>query len=385
MKSYRELTREVEMEFQDTQSAISMYAEAVIDEIDAIIESASLSSAFFTEETISIDINNASASASTNAVKTSNKSAKSANKAEKAVDAEVKAAKKSIFARMSEAISKIFKRLSELLTKGKIHIKTMEQNKKMKKTGNLVRQYCNVQIQVCDFWSYVKKIDEEIGKYIDKTDKHTIELNITKKIKDDNQINILTENITELTKAIGKNSSTFEILADTRANYEKYSKQLADQTKDLENDIKQYQSSPKFRNIVKYSTKAKADQVKIAKTQAIVTKIGPKKLNTETVTLQELWRRLMRLEPGSFPSNLAKKARRMQNELTNEKIFEYFTANENGHRALVSYSANLSALMMAYSNFYSAITDYYLNAIIKTIATFDARIPRRDELVINRG
>lgn len=344
-------------EMMEARTAINIYCESVINDIDNELKTTELSPLhYFTED---------------------------GDEASQSAEAELKATKKSIFEKLEEAISKIFKKISDLLTKGKLHLKAMEQDKKMKRIGNLVRKYCNVQIEVCDFWNYVKKVDNDIQKHIEKVDVKSIKSAF--KPNGDNDMAILTENITELTKAIQQNSNSFEIFGDLRSNYEKYSNQLDSETKTLQDDIHKYQTTIKLNELGTYAAKAKMSQAKVAKTQAIIDKIGPKKLNSETVTLQELWRRLMRLEPKSFPSNLAKKAKRMQNDLTDEKIFNYFITDENGHRILMTYSNDLSALMIAYGNFYSALVDYYLNAIIKTIAAFDVRVPRREELAVNRG
>ena len=93
----------------------------------------------------------------------------------------------------------------------------------------------------------------------------------------------------------------------------------------------------------------------------------PKKIGTEQVTIQELYKRISSLDPEKFPSNVAATAATVNKYMQQASTLNTFVNSTDGSKGATAYASKVSSLLTAYTQFHQALIDFYLSIIISIL------------------
>lgn len=321
MKSYKELSDAITEEITEMANSIDIYAESVIRMIDSMEADESFRQMYFTETT------------------------------EEAEKAEKEKTKENIFKKIKDAVSKIFKKLADMLTKGKIKVKSSIQRRKMKDLLTLVNKYKNHSIIVINLWDYGKFVDGTIASLTERVDEKTLEM-IESKRNGKSHIEILTLSLDQISE-------------DIRTNPDKYPRLMP---QDIPDTLKPVSNTDNV--IINKSTEMIFNLVK-----SIFSKCPPKLYAIENVTIGELYRRLNKLSPETYPELIVKKAKFIESKITSQatlqnlKLYDDVDPSKDAgvYKSIIKYSSQLSKLMISYVKFYQTMCDYYISELSKAV------------------
>lgn len=216
---------------------------------------------------------------------------------------------KNIFTNIKNAIKTIFNKIISIFTRGKTAIKGNVQNNNLKKLAEAVKVYGDVKIEILDVWSFSNFADKTIDSFTEEFDNKNIEI---------------------LNRARGKNKAINVLIEN-------------------------------LNNIVCGTT---ANRIIIALAPiSILFSDCPKNIGIESISIKDLYNRLVLLKPDKFPSIIASKTNDVNTYMQREETLKYFSESINGNNGAVIHARDMSALLSAYTNFHQSMIDYYLSII----------------------
>lgn len=93
----------------------------------------------------------------------------------------------------------------------------------------------------------------------------------------------------------------------------------------------------------------------------------PRKIGTETITLQELYQRLVTLAPQKFASTIKADLQNASMYLTRTDCLQEFALTNGGSNSAVDYSRKISHLLTSYARFHQAMIDFYLSIVVNIV------------------
>ena len=90
----------------------------------------------------------------------------------------------------------------------------------------------------------------------------------------------------------------------------------------------------------------------------------PRKIGTETITLQELYQRLVALAPQKFASTIKADLQNASMYLTRT---DCLALTNGGSNSAVDYSRKISHLLTSYARFHQAMIDFYLSIVVNIV------------------
>lgn len=391
LEIYDEYADSSVQELVQTANLIEIYAENAMNLIDDMEANEAFRNSYFTEATA------------------------------EAEDAAKEAANKNIFAKIAETISKIFSKLAAVLSKGKTAAKAAKQNSDLKKIGPAVQKFPAIKIKLQDVWSYNKFVEDMIDKHIKKFDKKTTLGLFGKTFGTGKAIDALTKNMSLMASEMrtpsnkqftvhGKGASTgrkirgaagraavgaavggaigkpvlFNVgagLSDTGAAAAGAINKVipgaaAAISTAASNADKLISQVPIVQGVLVYI--GAGGPLAVGTAAAIAGAFGiaaiarlfsncPKKIGTEQVTLQELYKRVSTLNPAKFPSEVAATAATANKYMQQTTTLNAFVQSADGSKGATAYAQKVSSLLSAYTQFHQALIDFYLSIIVSIL------------------
>lgn len=392
LEIYDEYADSSVQELVQTANLIEIYAENAMNLIDDMEANEAFRNSYFTEATA------------------------------EAEDAAKEAANKNIFAKIAETISKIFSKLAAVLSKGKTAAKAAKQSSDLKKIGPAVQKFPAVKIKLQDVWSYNKFVEDMIDKHIKKFDKKTTLGLFGKTFGTGKAIDALTKNMALMASEMrtpsnkqftihGKGASTGRKVAgavgragvaaavggaigkpvifhDNPTGLTDVGKEIgaaimgANQTvgraaaKTVRAARDVVVATPWLQNALVYI--GAGGPLAVGTAAAIAGAFGiaaiarlfsncPKKIGTEQVTIQELYKRVSTLNPAKFPSEVAATAATANKYMQQTTTLNAFVQSADGSKGATAYAQKVSSLLSAYTQFHQALIDFYLSIIVSIL------------------
>lgn len=392
LEIYDEYADSSVQELVQTANLIEIYAESAMSLIENMEATEAFRNSYFTE---------ASAEAETAAQET---------------------AKKNIFATIAESIAKIFSKLASLLSKGKTAAKAAKQGSDLKKIGPAVQKFPAVKIKIQDVWSYNKFVEDTIDKHIKKFDKKSTLGLFGKTFGTGKAIDALTKNLMLMASEMrtpsnkqftinGKGASAGRKVAGAAgraavaaavggaigkpALFDDNPSGLSNAGKAVTAAI--MSQSGTMGKVIERGTKAARDVVvatpllqnalvyigaggplAIGTAAAIAGVFGiaaitrlfsncPKKIGTEQITIQELYKRVSSLNPEKFPSEITSTIANVNKYMQQATTLSAFVESADGSKGATAYANKVSSLLSAYTNFHQSLIDFYLSIIVSIL------------------
>lgn len=384
LEIYDEYADSSVQELVQTANLIEIYAENTMTLIDDMESAEAFRNSYFTEAT------------------------------EEAENAASNAANKNIFAKIAESISKIFSKLASILSKGKTVAKAAKQNSDLKKIGSAVQNFPAVKLKIQDVWSYNKFVEDTMDKHIKKFDKKTTLNLFNRTLGEGKAIDVLTKNMMQmasemrvpsnrkfviggpgikklvggagviaggtgaLSKVLAK-KSTIPLGMPINLKTAGFDMPLvsAAANKALSGAAVANASHLSLNAILTGATAViGAHGPLIAGTAVVLAGLVilakvfgacPKKIGTEQVTIQELYKRISSLDPEKFPSNVAATAATVNKYMQQASTLNAFVNSTDGSKGATAYASKVSSLLTAYTQFHQALIDFYLSIIISIL------------------
>lgn len=89
----------------------------------------------------------------------------------------------------------------------------------------------------------------------------------------------------------------------------------------------------------------------------------PRKIGVETITVKELYQRLVTLAPQKFPSIIKADLQNAGAYLTRTECLQEFALTNGGTNSAVEYSRKISHLLTSYARFRQSMIDFYLSIV----------------------
>ena len=389
LEIYDEYADSSVQELVQTANLIEIYAENAMNLIDGMEANEAFRNSYFTEATA------------------------------EAEDAAKEAANKNIFAKIAETISKIFSKLAAVLSKGKTAAKAAKQSSDLKKIGPAVQKFPAVKIKLQDVWSYNKFVEDTIDKHIKKFDKKSTLGLFGKTFGTGKAIDALTKNLSLMASEMRTPSNKqFTIHgkgvgAGKKVGLAAGAAGLAVTTFNSvlpgETGITTFNNTGKaiVKGITKANSHAGTAVMKAGKAArdfvvgvpwlnnalilvgsnaplatgtaaviagafgiALLARVFtgcPKKIGTEQVTLQELYKRVSTLNPDKFPSEVANTAATVNKYMQQATTLNAFVQSSDGSKGATAYAQKVSALLSAYTQYHQALIDFYLSIIVSIL------------------
>lgn len=384
LEIYDEYADSSVQELVQTANLIEIYAENTMTLIDDMESAEAFRNSYFTEAT------------------------------EEAENAASNAANKNIFAKIAESISKIFSKLASILSKGKTVAKAAKQNSDLKKIGSAVQNFPAVKLKIQDVWSYNKFVEDTMDKHIKKFDKKTTLNLFNRTLGEGKAIDVLTKNMMQmasemrvpsnrkfviggpgikklvggagviaggtgaLSKVLAK-KSTIPLGMPINLKTAGFDMPLVSDAanKALSGAAVANASHLSLNAILTGATAViGAHGPLIAGTAVVLAGLVilakvfgacPKKIGTEQVTIQELYKRISSLDPEKFPSNVAATAATVNKYMQQASTLNTFVNSTDGSKGATAYASKVSSLLTAYTQFHQALIDFYLSIIISIL------------------
>lgn len=313
-----------------------------------------------------------------------------------------------VLAKIKASISKIFTAMINTIQKGKIATTSNIQASKLTKLATIVKEFPSVNIKIQDVWSYSKFIDGLIDEHVRKFKrKNTLNL-FDKLIGTGRAIDALIGNLDLMSEqmrnpknkqftvkgrggklTVGSKVSTGAKIAvggtvigaakvattpgvsNVVNGVATASKYLGNETGILSGPVGQAArevmvfvgaNGPLVMNAALIIGGA-VGLLAIAK---VFTKC-PRKIGTETITLQELYQRLVALAPQKFASTIKADLQNASMYLTRTDCLEEFALTNGGSNSAVDYSRKISHLLTSYARFHQAMIDFYLSIVVNIV------------------
>lgn len=352
-------------ELAEGVKSIAMYTESVMKTLDMLEENRLIKAMYFTE---SKDDSTDDKSNDKNNEKEDDKSSDKKSTTDKD--------EKGIIGKIGEAISTIFHKIISLFTRGKTSAKGVAQANGLKKISGRVKKYGNVKVKIQDVWSFGRFADKAIDEYTKGFDKKIVEILNRVKGKD-KAIKVLTENLNKLASAMRSPANRRFTVAKEKSVGHKVGKGvgLAAAT----GAVVAVNTTAAF---VGSTLLSKGDPNKFSKINARAATVNlaalvgavalffhecPTSIGSETITIQELYNRLVELKPETFPSIAANRAKSVSNYMQREDSLRYFKDASDGSKSSVKFSEEMAELLTAYTNFHQSMIDYYFSIILTVI------------------
>ena len=393
LEIYDEYADSSVQELVQTANLIEIYAENAMNLIDDMEANEAFRNSYFTEATA------------------------------EAEDAAKEAANKNIFAKIAETISKIFSKLAAVLSKGKTAAKAAKQSSDLKKIGPAVSKFPTVKLKIQDVWSYNKFVEDTVDKHIKKFDKKTTLNLFSKTFGTGRAIDGLTKNLSLMASelrtpsnkqftinksGVGKGVKTAAKGAAAAGavvmgtNNSIIDRQSITGLGTLGNAMagKMMSAGGPLQKVGQGAIHAAQDFAAWSATNPIVNGailfigthgplvmgtaavIGgafgivalarifsgcPKKIGTEQVTLQELYKRVSTLNPAKFPSEVAATAATANKYMQQTTTLNAFVQSADGSKGATAYANKVSSLLSAYTQYHQALIDFYLSIIVSIL------------------
>lgn len=393
LEIYDEYADSSVQELVQTANLIEIYAENAMNLIDDMEANEAFRNSYFTEATA------------------------------EAEDAAKEAANKNIFAKIAETISKIFSKLAAVLSKGKTAAKAAKQNSDLKKIGPAVSKFPTVKLKIQDVWSYNKFVEDTVDKHIKKFDKKTTLNLFSKTFGTGRAIDGLTKNLSLMASELrtpsnkqftinksgvgkgirtaAKGAAAAGVLATANGGiFDRGALNGAGTiTAAAANTLKQKGGDLGYEighGILKTTNRMTAAITGNPIAEGALLFIGthgplilgtaaviggafgivalarifngcPKKIGTEQVTLQELYKRVSTLNPAKFPSEVAATAATANKYMQQTTTLNAFVQSADGSKGATAYAQKVSSLLSAYTQYHQALIDFYLSIIVSIL------------------
>lgn len=313
-----------------------------------------------------------------------------------------------VLTKIKASISKIFTAMINTIQKGKIATTSNIQASKLTKLATIVKEFPSVNIKIQDVWSYSKFVDGLIDEHVRKFKrKNTLNL-FDKLIGTGRAIDALIGNLDLMSEqmrnpknkqftvkgrggklTVGSKVSTGAKIAvggtvigaakvattpgvsNVVNGVATASKYLGNGTGILSGPVGQAArevmvfvgaNGPLVMNAALIIGGA-VGLLAIAK---VFTKC-PRKIGTETITLQELYQRLVALAPQKFASTIKADLQNASMYLTRTDCLQEFALTNGGSNSAVDYSRKISHLLTSYARFHQAMIDFYLSIVVNIV------------------
>lgn len=403
LEIYDEYADSSVQELVQTANLIEIYAENAMNLIDDMEANEAFRNSYFTEATA------------------------------EAEDAAKEAANKNIFAKIAETISKIFSKLAAVLSKGKTAAKAAKQNSDLKKIGPAVSKFPTVKLKIQDVWSYNKFVEDTVDKHIKKFDKKTTLNLFSKAFGTGRAIDGLTKNLSLMASELrtpsnkqftinksgvgkgirtaAKGAAAAGVLATANGGiFDRGALNGAGTiTAAAANTLKQKGGDLGYEighGIFKTTNRMTAAITGNPIAEGALLFIGthgplilgtaaviggafgivalarifngcPKKIGTEQVTLQELYKRVSTLNPAKFPSEVAATAATANKYMQQTTTLNAFVQSADGSKGATAYAQKVSSLLSAYTQYHQALIDFYLSIIVSILKAGGVQSPKK--------
>ena len=313
-----------------------------------------------------------------------------------------------VLTKIKASISKIFTAMINTIQKGKIATTSNIQASKLTKLATTVKEFPSVNIKIQDVWSYSKFVDGLIDEHVRKFKrKNTLNL-FDKLIGTGRAIDALIGNLDLMSEqmrnpknkqftvkgrggklTVGSKVSTGAKIAvggtvigaakvATTPGVSNIVNGVATASKYLGNgtDILSGPVGQAAREVMVFvgangplvmnAALIIGGSVGLLAIAKVFTKC-PRKIGTETITLQELYQRLVALAPQKFASTIKADLQNASMYLTRTDCLEEFALTNGGSNSAVDYSRKISHLLTSYARFHQAMIDFYLSIVVNIV------------------
>lgn len=313
-----------------------------------------------------------------------------------------------VLTKIKASISKIFTAMINTIQKGKIATTSNIQASKLTKLATTVKEFPSVNIKIQDVWSYSKFVDGLIDEHVRKFKrKNTLNL-FDKLIGTGRAIDALIGNLDLMSEQM-RNPKNKQFTVKGRGGKLTVRSKVSTGAKIAVGGTvigaAKVATTPGVSNVVngvatasKYlgngtgilpapvGQAAREVMVFVGANGPLVMNaaliIGgtvgllaiakvftkcPRKIGTETITLQELYQRLVALAPQKFASTIKADLQNASMYLTRTDCLQEFALTNGGSNSAVDYSRKISHLLTSYARFHQAMIDFYLSIVVNIV------------------
>ena len=302
---------------------------------------------------------------------------------------------KSIFDKIVTSIKNIFEKVASAFQKGKVVVHGTVQQNKLVKVASAVKDAPEIELKLQDVWKYSNFVDDLVEERIRKF-KRKETLGLFRKIVGEGRaIDVLIRNLDLMTKQMHEPS-----------NKQFYTKGRSPKpTKGAQRTKKPIPTAMKVAGGVaalRYGTKPAievlftSEPTKAIKRAIVAVGINgplatnaafiiggaagliaisrlfsncPRKIGTETISLKELYSRLVSLAPDKFPSIVKADLQNAAMYMTRvENLKEFAIVNDDSRdSSTVDYARKIAHLLGSYAKFHQGLIDFYLSIVISAL------------------
>ena len=301
---------------------------------------------------------------------------------------------KKIFDKIISSIKAIFEKVASTFQKGKVVVHGTVQRDKLDKIAMAVKESPNIEIKLQDVWKYSNFVDDLVEERIRKF-KRKETLGLFRKVAGEGRaIDVLIRNLDLMTKQMHEPSNKQFY---TKGRSPKPTGGAKRTTKPLPLPAKVVRDVV----VIKYGTAAtkavlSSEPVMAAKNLIISVGIGgplvanaavivggaaglfavsrlfsncPRKIGTETISLKELYNRLVSLAPDKFPGLVKADLQNAAMYMTRiDNLKEFAIANDDSRdSSTVDYARKIAHLLGSYAKFHQSLIDFYLSIVISIL------------------
>lgn len=299
-----------------------------------------------------------------------------------------------IFNKIISSIKSIFEKMIFTIQKGKVAVHGKVQRNKLDDIAMYVKGSPDITIKLQDVWKYSSFIDDLVEERIRKFKrKETLGL-FRKVVGEGRAIDVLIRNIDLMTSQM-KEPSNKQFY--TKGRSPKPTDGVKRTTKPLPLPARVVRDVA----VIKYGTAAtkavlSSEPAMVAKNLIISVGIGgplvanaaviiggaaglfaisrlfsncPRKIGTETISLKELYNRLVSLAPDKFPGIVKADLQNAAMYMTRiDNLKEFAIANDDSRdSSTVDYARKIAHLLGSYAKFHQALIDFYLSIVISIL------------------
>lgn len=301
---------------------------------------------------------------------------------------------RTIFNKIISSIKSIFEKMIFTIQKGKVAVHGKVQRNKLDDIAMYVKGSPDITIKLQDVWKYSSFIDDLVEERIRKFKrKETLGL-FRKVVGEGRAIDVLIRNIDLMTSQM-KEPSNKQFY--TKGRSPKPTDGVKRTTKPLPLPARVVRDVA----VIKYGTAAtkavlSSEPAMVAKNLIISVGIGgplvanaaviiggaaglfaisrlfsncPRKIGTETISLKELYNRLVSLAPDKFPGIVKADLQNAAMYMTRiDNLKEFAIANDDSRdSSTVDYARKIAHLLGSYAKFHQALIDFYLSIVISIL------------------
>lgn len=302
---------------------------------------------------------------------------------------------KSIFDKIITSIKNIFEKVASSFQKGKVVVHGTVQQDKLVKIASAVKDAPEIELKLQDVWKYSNFVDDLVEERIRKF-KRKETLGLFRKIVGEGRaIDVLIRNLDLMTKQMHEPS-----------NRQFYTKGRSPKpTNGAQRTKKQIPTAMKIAGgaaALRYGAKPAievlftSEPTKAIKRAIIAVGINgplstnaafiiggaagliaisrlfsncPRKIGTETISLKELYNRLVSLAPDKFPSIIKADLQNAAMYMTRvDNLKEFAIVNDDSRdSSTVDYARKIAHLLGSYAKFHQGLIDFYLSIVISAL------------------